>query len=131
MRHTLGGALALTCFLVLSACGDGDGDGDGDGTTATGDAPTDQQGSDEPGTDDAPAVTPGAGLAVRILGEIQGDLLCPNGRRPCIAFVGEIEAEGDRAWVSGRVISGVLHVDDQQPIPPDFVIPDYSNQCPD
>ena len=127
MRLTLGGALALTCFLVLSACGEDD----GDGTTATGGVPADEQGSDEPRGDDAPPVVPGDGLGVRILGEIQGDLLCPNGRRPCIAFVGEIEPEGDRAWVSGRLIGGVLHVDDQQPIPPDFVIPDYSNQCPD
>lgn len=75
-------------------------------------------------------VASGDALEVRILGEVQADLLCPGGRRPCLPFEGTVEPEGDWAWVTGRLAGGVLSIDDQQPVPPDFIVPDYTNQCP-
>ncbi|MEM7337482.1 MAG: hypothetical protein AAF467_02475 [Actinomycetota bacterium] len=90
-------------------------------------------------TDDAsntieagPVVADGEGLAVRIAGVVEGELLCPGGRRPCVPFDGAIEPDADgAAWVSGRIVDGVLTIDDQQPLPSDVPVRDYANRCAD
>ncbi len=78
----------------------------------------------------APQPAQGEGLAVRIAGAIEGGLLCPGARRPCLAFEGSVEPGPDGiAWVAGRLAGGVLVVDDQQPIP-EPGHRDYVNRCP-
>ncbi len=78
-----------------------------------------------------PQPATGDGLALRIAGSVDGGLLCPGGRRPCLPFDGPVEPATDgTVWVSGRLVDGVLVVDDQQPIP-QTSRRDYANRCPD
>lgn len=121
-RRSVGWALGVLVGVALIVTGCGDGTGDENSTTAGG------AGGDPV---EAPEPASGDGLAVRIGGQVNGDLLCPGGRRPCLPFEGSVEPAGDGSvWVSGRIVDGVLVVDDQQPIP-DRLIRDYSNRCPD
>lgn len=73
----------------------------------------------------------GPGLAVRIAGVVDGELLCPGGRRPCLPVDGSIEPASDgTAWVSGHLTDEALIVDEQLtiPEPADRV---FTNRCPD
>ncbi len=107
-----GAALAL----LVVACGTG---------VSTGSSSTDGDGSV------APQPAEGDGLAVRVVGPVNGELLCPGARRPCLPVEGSVEPGPDGvAWVAGRLTDGVLVVDDQRPLPePDDRA--YDNRCPD
>lgn len=76
-----------------------------------------------------PSPSSGDGLALRIAGEVQGGLLCPGGRRPCLPVDGEIEEGSGWVWVSGRLTDEAFVVDDQRPLP--RVERDYGNRCDD
>lgn len=91
--------------------------------------PIEAGGGTESATGPVPAL--GDGLAVRLAGTIDGDLLCPGGRRPCLPYQGDLQPEPDGAvWIAGRLTGGVLVIDDQLPLP-DGPRRDYSNRCPD
>ncbi len=78
-----------------------------------------------------PEPSQGDGLALRIAGPVEGELLCPGGRRPCLPLDGPIESGADGiVWVSGRLTDGVFMVDDQQSLP-QRAARDYTNRCPD
>lgn len=62
---------------------------------------------------------------------IDGQLLCPGDRRPCLPYSGSIAGEdGSIVWVAGRLLDGVFLVDDERSIPeqPRRI---YENRCPD
>jgi hypothetical protein len=76
-----------------------------------------------------PQPSEGDGLALRIVGRVEGELLCPGRRRPCLPFDGQIEPETDAAvWVAGRLANGVSVVDAQHSLP-QHATRDYANQC--
>jgi len=111
------GALGLALALFAAGCGTG--------------GPSDSATSDGSGSVLQPQPTQGDGLALRIAGPVEGELLCPGGQRPCLPFDGSIEPGTDgTVWVSGRLVNGVFVIDDQQSIPQSSVR-DYANRCPD
>ncbi len=70
-------------------------------------------------------------LELRIAGRVDGDLLCPGDRRPCIRFTGPVDlGAGDLVWVTGRLVGGALEVDGQRELPESHER-DYSNRCGD
>lgn len=82
------------------------------------------------GSELQPRPKQGDGLALRISGLVDGEVLCPGGRRPCLPFDGSIEPATDgTVWVSGRLADGAFVVDDQQPLL-SVGRRDYANRCP-
>lgn len=107
--------LGMILALVVAACGTG---------TST------ESSGETAGVAIAPQPGQGDGLAVRIAGPVEGELLCPGARRPCLPFEGTAEPGSDGiAWVAGRLTGGALVVDDQQPVPGPGDR-DYVNRCP-
>lgn len=79
--------------------------------------------------DNAPSS--GEFLEIRVAGRVDGDLLCPGDRRPCIRFTGPVDlGAGDVVWVTGRLVDGALEVEDQLELREDPQR-DYSNRCAD
>lgn len=88
-------------------------------TTAGSDQPVPQPAADQPG------------LAIRIIGSVEGDVICPGGDHACLTFRGDVEPDSEgRAWVAGRIVEGHLDVDEQLPLVR-RLDRDYSNRCPD
>lgn len=118
MRGSL--ALIVIALLIASACGSESANGTNPDT-----APS-LQDHRLPQPD-----TAGDGLALRIAGTVEGNLLCPGGRRPCLRFTGSVDlGEGMTVWVAGRLHDGSFEVDDQRS-PPEQAQRQYVNQCPD
>lgn len=102
--------------LLAASCGSGS-------TTEAGDA-------GRPVAVEAPQPAEADGLALRLAGPVEGDLICPGGRRQCLPYQGTVEPGADGvAWVAGRLVDGTFIVDDQQPLPK-RTTRDYSNRCP-
>lgn len=129
--------LALLALVVVlaAACGNDD------AASTTGSDPVvagqcaevepDCEDTNSVGDGSEPQPSPRDGLALRIAGSVEGELLCPGGRRPCLRFDGPIESGTDgTVWVSGRLADGVFVVDDQQSLP-QRATRDYTNRCPD
>lgn len=109
--------IAVVVALLIAACGSGT-------TTAA-------EGGVGSGPGDQPLPAEGAGLALRVIGQIDGQLLCPGGRRPCLPIAGPVEPDSEGSvWLAGRLVDGVFVIDDQMALP-GRVNRDYSNRCPD
>lgn len=149
MRSRRGGTiprLAIVLCVFAAACA-GDGDDEpaveviaDEPTSTTTEAPAPTDAADETPTssvpeaaDEEPPPNPpaeGQGLTVIIQGDLVDGLLCPGGARPCLEFVGDLGTAGT-VRVQGRLFERLLWVDEQLEVPPAFVVPDYSNRCPD
>ncbi len=91
--------VACALALLIGACGP-------DSVATAGS----EQAAPQPATDEP-------GLAVRLTGSVEGDVICPGSDHACLTFRGDVEPDAEgRAWVAGRIVDGRLQVDEQRPL---------------